>query len=115
MRIYHYLFFKSYQLAQRSKNFDDMPVLGGTMFVVACVMLNLFALSFILEGFGLINLSFAKNYKLVFALGLLLAPLFYYKQGGRYKRIIQHYEDQERQKGKGIHPIVIFIIYFYNQ
>jgi hypothetical protein len=63
MRVYNYLFYKSYQLALRSKNFDDMPTLGGIIFVVACIMFNIFTVSLALEGFGISNISFKKEYK----------------------------------------------------
>lgn len=32
MRIYNYLFYKTYILAKHSRNFDDTPVYGGIIF-----------------------------------------------------------------------------------
>lgn len=112
MRVYNYLFYKSYQLAVRSKNFDDMPVLGGIIFVVACVMFNIFTISLVLEGFGIIDISFKKEYKYPFALVLVLVILMYYLLNGRYKNIIKKYEDKERKLVKGVHPIFVIIIYY---
>ncbi len=112
MFIYKYLFYKSYQLVVRSKNFDDMPVLGGVIFVVACVMFNIFTISLLLEGFGIIHVSFQKEYKYLFALVLVLVILMYYLLNDRYKSIIQKYEGEERELGKGIHPVFVIVIYY---
>jgi hypothetical protein len=112
MRVYDYLFFKSYQLAVRSKNFDDMPVLGGIIFVVACLMFNIFTISLVLESFGLIDISFNKEYKYPFALILVLVVLMYYLLNGRYRNVIKKYEERERELGKGIHPVFVIILYY---
>lgn len=112
MRIYNYLFYKTYVLALRSKNFDDIPALGGLIFVVLCVMFNIFTLAFLFEGLGIIDdISFKKEYKYVFSLALVLLLLCYYMYKGRYKKIVSYYE----QKNKGesqLHPIIVIIIYY---
>jgi hypothetical protein len=112
MGVYNYLFYKSYQLAVRSKNFDDMPVLGGIIFVVACIMFNIFTVVLVLEGLGVSDISFKKEYKYPFALVMVLVVLMYYLLNGRYKNIIKKYEDRERELGKGIHPIFVIIVYY---
>lgn len=112
MRVYNYLFYKTYILAQRSKNFDDMPVLGGVIFVVACIMFNIFTVFIIFEGVGFIeSYPFVEKYKYPFSFTLLLLVLFYYLYNGRYKRIIEKYENQIRRKQK-IHPILVIIFYY---
>jgi len=95
MKIYNYLFYKSYQLAIKSRNFDDMPVLGGIIFLVLCLMFNLFTIMLTLEGFGLIDINLDEKYKYLFSLALMLTVLFYYLQGNRYERIIEHYHKME--------------------
>jgi|SRR5690606_36979428 len=112
MKVYNYLFYKSYQLAVRSKNFDDMPALGGIIFVVACIMFNIFTISLVLEGFGVIDISFNKKYQYPFTLVLVLLILMYYLRNRRYKNIVKEYEDRERELGKGIHPIFVIIAYY---
>jgi hypothetical protein len=112
MKVYNYLFYKSYQLAVRSKNFEDMPALGGIIFVVACIMFNIFTISLALEGFGFSHISFKKEYKYPFALMLVLVILMYYLLNGRYKKIIKKYEDRERELGIGIHPIFVIFAYY---
>ena len=112
MSVYNYLFYKSYQLAVRSKNFDDMPVLGAIIIVVACVMFNIFTISLILEGLGVIDISFKKEYKFPFSIVLVLIILMYYRHKDRYKNIIKKYENRERELGQGIHPVIVIIFYF---
>ena len=94
MRIYNYLYYKTYLLAQRSKNFDDIPVLGGMLFVIPCFMFNIFtffpktlkpvhffpaaftvflgfiALSFIFRWYDLFNLS--ASVLLLYAMAILI-------------------------------------------
>jgi type VI protein secretion system component VasF len=53
-----------------------------------------------------------EEYKYVFSLGLVLLLILYYGFRGRYKRIIQKYDDKERLRGKGLHPILVIIIYY---
>jgi hypothetical protein len=112
MRAYDYLFYKSYQLAVRSRNFDDMPALGGTVFVVLCVMFNVFAVSLVLEGFGFSYISFEKEYKYPFALVSVVVILMYYLFNARYKNIIKKYDDRERESGKSVHPIFVITLYY---
>lgn len=111
MKVYNYLFYKSYVLAKRSRNFDDMPILGGIIFVVACVMFNIFAIAQILEGLGVIDVEFNKRYKFPFAFALVGIMLGYYLFKGRYKRIIEKY-DKDRSGKPQLHPILVIIIYY---
>jgi hypothetical protein len=112
MRVYNYLFYKSYQLAVWSKNFEDIPVLGGIIYVVPCIMFNIFTVSLVLEGFGLSYINFKKEYKYPFTLVLVLVIFMYYHFNGRYKNILKEYEDREKVLGKGIHPIFVIIAYY---
>jgi hypothetical protein len=111
MGIYNYLFYKSFILYKKSKNFDDIPVLGGLVFLSICVLFNLSTLFIFLEGFGVntgINLMIKHKYFVAF--GLLGLLLFYYSYKGRYKRIIKHYED--KKSAIKIHPVIVIIIYY---
>jgi formate hydrogenlyase subunit 3/multisubunit Na+/H+ antiporter MnhD subunit len=111
--IYNYLFYKGYQLGKWSKNFDDIPVLAGVMWVCACFIFNLFTIAFLLEGSGITgNLIFDRKYKFIFSLLLVLILIFYYAYKGRYKKIVEKYEDKERNTGKGLHPLIVVTIYF---
>jgi uncharacterized membrane protein YphA (DoxX/SURF4 family) len=112
MRIYNYLFFKGYQLAVRSGNYDGMLVEGAMSFVILCVMLNIFTLSFLLEGLDIVHISFEKKYKYVFSLGLALELLAYYLYRGRYKTIISKYEQREQTRKRCLHPITVLVLYY---
>lgn len=112
MKIYNYLFFKGYQMAIRSRNFDGIPVLGAIFFVVMCIMFNIFTVFLFLEGLGLVDVSFKNEYKLPFAFGLVLMILFYYLYKERYREVLKRYEQKEKARDKGLHPILVFVIYY---
>lgn len=112
MRIYNYLFFKGYQLAVRSRNFDGMLVFGAISFVVLCIMFNIFTVFLLLEGLGWVAVSFEKEYKFPFILGLVLVILFYYLYKERYKKILERCEQKERVRGIALHPVLVFIMYY---
>ncbi|MCG8411898.1 MAG: hypothetical protein MI739_11515 [Bacteroidales bacterium] len=98
-------------MAKRSRNFDDMPILGGIIFVIACVMFNIFAITQVLERVGIFDVEFQKKYKFPFALVLVGIILGYYLFKGRYKKIIEKY-DQYKKRRLQLHPIIVIIIYY---
>lgn len=111
MRIYNYLFYKTYLLSQRSRNFDDVPVLGGLLFILPCMMFNIFTVFMLLSAWDIdTRIEFKKEYKYIFTFSLLVFLLLYYLYKGRYKRIIEKYE--QKKKGISIHPIIVIIIYY---
>lgn len=111
MRIYNYLFYKTYILAKHSRNFDDTPVLGGIIFVVACMMFNTFTVAQVLEGVGVMDVEFKDKYKFPFAFALVGLFLGYYLFKGRYKKIIEKYNSNKSGKFQ-LHPIFVIIIYY---
>lgn len=111
MRIYNYLFYKTYILSQRSKNFDDVPVLGGLLFILPCMMFNIFTIFMLLSAWDIYTgIEFKKEYKYIFTFFLLIFLLLYYLYKGRYKRIVEKYKQKE--KGISIHPIIVIIVYY---
>jgi len=112
--MYNYLFYKSYQLAKRSKNFEDAPVLGGIWAVIPCFMFNIFTLMFLIDAFFQSDLSHSigilKYYKYILAVVLVLSLLFYYRHKNRWKKIISKYETKEAQGRIKIHPIIVLVI-----
>ena len=111
MKIYNYLFYKTYILAQHSKNFDDVPALGGLVFVVLCFILNIFTVIGLLEGMNVdTHIGFNKDYKYIFSISIVVLLLFYYLHKGRYKRIIERFEQKEG--GINLHPVIVIIVYY---
>jgi hypothetical protein len=111
MRIYNYLFYKTYLLSQRSKNFDNVPALGGLLFVAPCLMFNIFTIFGLLDAWGVnTSIEFKKEYKFIFSMSLVVILLLYYLYKGRYKRIIEKFE--QKKKGILIHPIIVIITYY---
>lgn len=111
MGIYNYLFYKTFLLAQRSNNFEDMPVLGGLVFVVLCFILNIFTIIGLLEGMNINTyIEFKKEYKYIFSFFIVVLLLFYYLYKGRYKKIIKSYT--ERKRGIKVHPVIVIILYY---
>lgn len=118
MWIYNFLFYKTFLLAQKSRNFDDTPVLGGMLIVIPCVMFNIFALILFLDGIGFLKsiglktgITFSKPYQFPFALALVVLLLFYYQYKGRYKKIIEHYEGKTGFIMR-LHPLIVMLIYY---
>jgi len=110
--IYDYLFFKGYQLGKRSRNFEDVPLLAGVIWVAACFMFNIFTVTIFLEALGYKNsFIFDKKYKYIFSLSIVLILILSYFFRGRYKKIIDRYEEKENVTCKSIHPV--FVISFY--
>ena len=99
-------------MAVRSGNFDDLPVLGAILFVGFGLMLNFFSIMFFLTGIDLLQVSFDTKYRFIFSLGLVLVLLAYYLYKDRYKAILSKYEKREQLQKKGIHPIIVFVLYY---
>jgi hypothetical protein len=102
---------------QKSRNFDDTPVFGGILFIILCVMLNIFTIIEFLDGIGFLKsiglktgITISKPYQFPFALALIISLLFYYQYKGRYKKIIEHYEGK-RGFIMQLHPIIVMLIY----
>ncbi len=111
MRIYNYLFYKSFVLAKKSKNFDDFPVFGGLIWTILCLTLNIGAALLFIQGIGM-NIEFdIVQYRWFFAFGLEGLLLFYYLYKGKYKKIIKYYQEKEKNS-TSIHPIIVIMCYY---
>ena len=111
MRIYNYLFYKSFMLAKKSKNFDDFPVFGGLIWTILCLTLNIGAALLFIQGIGM-NIEFdIVQYRWFFAFGLEGLLLFYYLYKGKYKKIIKYYQEKEKNS-TSIHPIIVIMCYY---
>ena len=111
MRIYNNLFYKSFVLAKKSKNFDDFPVFGGLIWTILCLTLNIGAALLFIQGIGM-NIEFdIVQYRWFFAFGLEGLLLFYYLYKGKYKKIIKYYQEKEKNS-TSIHPIIVIMCYY---
>ena len=111
MKIYDLLFYASYKLAQKSRNFDNTPVLGGMMMVSGCIIINILTIFCLLDNFHIYTLQVSTHRYTVKSIlvGILFVVFLfcYYKWKGRYKRILAKYENK-----KTLHPWLIIIIYW---
>jgi len=109
--IYDYIFFKSYQLGVKSKNFEGTPVLSGLMWLAPVLLFNALALnSLISYMFKIKYVHHSRNYGFIIAIVLFIALSLYYRR--RFARIIDKYEAAEREKGKSMHPLIVVISSF---
>ena len=106
MKILDYLFYNGYLLGKMSRNFEDFPVVGGALFMWPPVLLNVFAVSLLLEAWGVYNIE-SKEFALILTFAVIFLLIFYYQYKGRYKKIVEKYEQKKRIP---IHPIIVFII-----
>ncbi len=112
MRIYNYLFYKSFVLAKKSKNFDDFPVFGGLIWTIFCLNLNILTVIGFLEAMEIhTGIDFVLKYKWFFAFGLEGLLLFYYCYKGKYKIIVKYYEEKEKNS-ISVHPIIVVMLYY---
>lgn len=116
--MYNYLFYKGYQLAKMSKNWENSPLLFAIMIISWCVILNLGTLLFFVEGLHSRSLdfggfiSFLNSYRYIFGLMVVILVYFYYYGNNRWRRILDNYEAIEKDKKSRIHPLVV-VLFFY--
>ena len=109
--MYNLLFYKGYQGAEHSGNWGNWYALAGCSTVAFSLMLNLLTLSFVLEraiGWNA-NEWLKPEYKWRYVAGLATLVVSYYFIGGRYKRIVERYE--ERALFENIPPILFIVCY----
>ena len=113
--IYDYLFYKGHQLAKKSKNWEDTPMLFAIMIISWCLILNLGTLLFLIEGLNKRNSefsgvsSFLNDYRYIFGGVVVLLIWLYYAYKGRWKRIIAKFEAKEVGRKNNIHPVIIVV------
>ena len=109
--IYDYLFFKSFQLSKKLKQWKDTPVLFSIMITLACMILNAFTLIIALEIFGVIDeIPSVSKYRYLVGFFLVALPCVYYTK--RSTRIISKYEKKENSSGKTYNSVVVIVLYY---
>lgn len=113
--IYDYLFYKGYQLAKKSKNWKDTPMLFAIIIISWCIILNLGTLLFLIEGWNKRNLEFGgiisilNDYRYIFGGVIVLLIWIYYAYKGKWKRIVASFEAKEEVRKNNIHPVIIVV------
>lgn len=110
MKIYNFLFYHGYRISKNSGNFDDFPVLGGIQYVIVFFILNIATISFVLDGFGLLEFILQPASKYIFSGILIIMLLFYYSYKSRYLQIINEYENKNN-KNSLTYSVCILILY----
>lgn len=101
MKLYDIIFYASYKLGKKSKNFKDIPVLGGVIFVSSNIVLNLMTIMLFLDRFVNMHLVYLFSqprytpWKVISAILVVVLPLIYYSRGGRYKKIVEKYDKRK--------------------
>jgi len=113
--IYDYLFYKGHQLAKKSKNWEDTPMLFAIMIISWCIILNLGTLLFLIEGLNKRNLEFGgvisilNDYRYIFGGLIVLLIWINYTYKGRWKRVVAKFEAKEKRGKNNIHPVIIVV------
>ena len=111
MKIYDLVFYASYRIMLKSKNFDDFPILGGVIFVSSCLVLNIGTILLLIERLLSVSIiSFSQERysfgKILSASIIVILPMIYYSWKGRYKKIVKYYD------GKKMIPNWLIIIIY---
>lgn len=110
MRIFNLLIYSTYVITKRSKNFEDIPVLGGIIFILPCVMFIIFGFFFLIDSWTTSYEFFlSEEYKYIVSFSILLLLFKYYLYNSRYKRIIENFEVKYKHDLK----YAIFIVLAY--
>lgn len=110
--IYNYLFVHSYILALRSKSNQDMPLFIPAMLVTMCFILNIFSITFFLEGLGILGPELYKVSKYIAGPLILGLIFFYYLYKKRYKRIFESYKARHDDPPPIWHSIMVVVLYY---
>ncbi|MGI6862647.1 hypothetical protein ACMYZ8_03970 [Bacteroides sp. KG156] len=93
MKLYDFLFYASYKQGIKSRNYDDIPILGGILSVSFCLMMNFITLLVVIHRlFGINFFEFDKIGIIIFAIIWVALLYYYYNYKERHRRIIEKIE-----------------------
>lgn len=113
--IYDYLFYKSCQLAKKSRNWRDTPLLHSVMIVGSGLVFNLGTILFLFQffsGVSILDSAHLDSWKYFYAFILCAFVYFYYSYKDRGKKIILKYDKKYENNLKKNHPAIPIIFYF---
>lgn len=112
MKLYNMLFYYSYLAGMRSHNYEGMPVMAGLTMVMPNFCLHVATVMFLLEPLGIPAVDYLlvnKVYAALFFIILAITWYLYYYYKGRYRRVIEHYDEVGSAFWKR-HPIWLYVI-----
>lgn len=93
MKFYDFLFYAGYKQGIKSRNYDDIPILGGILSVSFCLMMNFITLLVVIHRlFGINFFEFDKIGIIIFAIIWVALLYYYYNYKERHRRIIEKIE-----------------------
>lgn len=93
MKFYDFLFYAGYKQGIKSRNYDDIPILGGILSVSFCLMMNFITLLVVIHRlFGIKFFEFDKIGIIIFAIIWVALLYYYYNYKERHRRIIEKIE-----------------------
>lgn len=92
MCFYDFLFYASYKQGIKSRNYHDIPILGGILAVSFCLLMNVITMWIIMGKLFDFHLKFNQVSKTIFAVVWVALLYFYYSYNGRYRTIIEKYD-----------------------
>lgn len=99
MFFYDFLFYAAYKQGIKSRNYADIPILGGVFPVAFCLASNLVSLCIIvIKLFHIENYHLGTFSKIIFSFSFVGLLYFYYRYNERYSRIIEKYNSKHPVK-----------------
>jgi len=93
MMVYNFIFYRSFKLNIRSRNFNSTPIIAGLTWVVPSLILNLLTHYTVLSiVFKLDDIVYSRPVS--FALGAVTCVLLFIYYKKRFKRIIEKYKEK---------------------
>ena len=116
--MYDYLFYKSYTLAKRLKNWEDAPILFSTSVLGFGLIMNIATILFVVEGIvgeSKLDLSPAiatiNRFKYIFGALMMFIVYSYYSHNNRGEKIVSKYEN--KKANIKLPAILVLIVYYF--
>ena len=113
MFFYDFLFYAAYKQGIKSRNYADIPILGGVFPVAFCLASNLVSLCIIvIKLFHIDNYHLGTFSKILFGFSFVGLLYFYYRYNERYSRIIEKY-NKKREFSRFYNMPYALVLFMY--
>lgn len=113
MFFYDFLFYAAYKQGIKSRNYSDIPILGGIFPVAFCLASNLTSLYVIvIKLFHIESYHIGTFPKIIFGFLFVGLLYFYYRYNERYRRIIEKY-DRKRKSSRFYDLPYVLVLFMY--